>query len=252
MKNLEHDVENEKEERKRDLVDHGHYKKKIDVVLFAAKERVKYAVPIAVEEYKAPNNFRSKVAEGAISAHYIGFKECLGKVKESFPMIDVSRIISRLKETVDGEHKGGKATSSKAATPLDIVIAETSITSIVEAPIPDQAQVGVHSEAIADVPSLASYPDFKEDLIEDQSSQKPIWKACSFYGKIIYFEDGKKIPKATIIAYRIRAIVENMGMFFWAYKMGFNQCIAKKKEFFPNINPPFLTLTDIDAEELCH
>ncbi|EHA8589067.1 hypothetical protein COCNU_scaffold007880G000080 [Cocos nucifera] len=43
-----------------------------------------------------------------------------------------------------------------------------------------------------------------------------------------------------------------MGLFFWAYEMGFNYCITKVKEFFSNIDLAFLTLMDMDIKELCH
>ncbi|KAG1358555.1 hypothetical protein COCNU_08G000010 [Cocos nucifera] len=180
IKNLEHDIKNEKEERKKDLANHRYYKKKTDVALLATEDRIK-CVDAKMVEYKASDNFRFEVAEDAIFTYHIGFKKYLKKVKESFPEVDVSCIVLRVKEPIDDKEEEAKA-------------------------------------------------------------------AYSFYGKLVYMKDGEKISKSTVVMSKILAMVKNTGMFFWTCEMEFNQCIAKAKEFFSNINPTFLTLTNIDIE----
>ncbi|KAG1327581.1 hypothetical protein COCNU_01G015150 [Cocos nucifera] len=83
----------------------------------------------------------------------------------------------------------------------------------------------------------------------DLSHIVPTDLESSFYGKIVNLEDREKILKATIYATRIWAIIENTGIFFWAYEMVFNNYIEKIKKFFPNIDTAFLILMDIDAKK---
>lgn len=49
---------------------------------------------------------------------------------------------------------------------------------------------------------------------------------------------------------RYQAIVNNTGIFFFAFELCFNRWIQKAKEFFPNIDPNILTLIDMDAQFL--
>lgn len=53
-----------------------------------------------------------------------------------------------------------------------------------------------------------------------------------------------------IIARRFITIVENMEAFIFTFKLGFNRCIRKAKEFFPNIDLNFLILIDLNAQSL--
>ncbi|KAG1327743.1 hypothetical protein COCNU_01G016770 [Cocos nucifera] len=78
----------------------------------------------------------------------------------------------------------------------------------------------------------------------------PVDLACDLCGRIVYFEDQDKIPKYYLEAAKICAILENTGMFFWAYEMSFNKHKLTAKEFFPSIDMEFLTLIDIDAKQL--
>lgn len=47
-------------------------------------------------------------------------------------------------------------------------------------------------------------------------------------------------------ARRYQAIANNTGIFFSVFELDFNRCIRKAKKFFPNIDPNFLTLTDLN------
>ncbi|KAG1354959.1 putative methyltransferase PMT21 [Cocos nucifera] len=85
----------------------------------------------------AKEGLKSEVANGAIFAYHLGFKECLGKVKESFPEVEVSHIVPGVKEPIDGEDNGGKVAPSEVTTLLDVVTAETTITIIIETPSPN-------------------------------------------------------------------------------------------------------------------
>lgn len=51
-------------------------------------------------------------------------------------------------------------------------------------------------------------------------------------------------------ARRFIAIAKNSEVFFFAYELDFNRCIQKMKDFFPNIDTNFLTLTNLDAQSL--
>lgn len=57
-----------------------------------------------------------------------------------------------------------------------------------------------------------------------------------------------EIPRAN--ARRQQAISENTSNFFFAFELSFNRYIQKAKEFFPNINPHFLTLIDLNVQSL--
>ena len=75
------------------MADHRHYKKKTDAALLAIEERVKW-VAATVVEYKASDDLKFEIAEGAIFSYHISFKEYLGKVKEFFFDVDVTHIMS--------------------------------------------------------------------------------------------------------------------------------------------------------------
>lgn len=51
-----------------------------------------------------------------------------------------------------------------------------------------------------------------------------------------------------MVARRFIEIAKNIEVFFFAFQLGFNRCIDKAKEFYPNVDPNFLTLTDMDAK----
>ena len=61
------------------MAKHRQYKKKTEMPLLIVEERVKHVGEKAVKEYKASDNFRFKVAEGAISSYHIDFKSALGR-----------------------------------------------------------------------------------------------------------------------------------------------------------------------------
>lgn len=46
------------------------------------------------------------------------------------------------------------------------------------------------------------------------------------------------------------SIAKNTKVFFFTFKLGFNRCIQKVKEFYLNIDSNFLTLTDLDVQSL--
>ncbi|KAG1331520.1 putative methyltransferase PMT21 [Cocos nucifera] len=57
VSSLEWDLEQEKEERIRDLVNHQKYKKKIDTSLLATKDRIRHARVEMVKTFKASADF---------------------------------------------------------------------------------------------------------------------------------------------------------------------------------------------------
>ncbi|KAG1360747.1 hypothetical protein COCNU_09G002100 [Cocos nucifera] len=102
-----------------------------------------------MEEYKASDDFRFKVSEGAAFAYHIGSKDYLKKVKESFPEVDFSHIVLSVRESSNDQDKEeGEATPSALATPLGVIIVvspapKAPALADIEAPNLDKVQVNV-------------------------------------------------------------------------------------------------------------
>ncbi|EHA8587009.1 putative methyltransferase PMT21 [Cocos nucifera] len=70
-----------------------------------AKKHVKHSGKKVVEAFKTSKDFRFELAEGAMFAYHIGFKESLRKVKKSFPKADLSQITPSMPEMNGGNEE---------------------------------------------------------------------------------------------------------------------------------------------------